>query len=136
MPKKKKIKKVKKTKFNKKSKEFEGIKANLEYAGKIARENNQRLSFHPGPFNILSSPKEKVVQSSIIDLTRHGEIMDTLAFLLLPPTVLAAVNAGCCCSCRRLFTMTWSSASMTWWLAWVTTKTFDDVSVAMLVRSG
>ncbi len=58
--------------------DFEGIKANLEYAGKIARENNQRLSFHPGPFNILSSPKEKVVKSSITDLTRHGDIMDLL----------------------------------------------------------
>ena len=59
--------------------DFEGIRANLEYAGKIARENNQRLSFHPGPFNILSSPKEKVVNSSVIDLTRHGEIMDSKA---------------------------------------------------------
>ncbi len=58
--------------------DYEGIKANLEYAGRIARENNQRLSFHPGPFNILSSPKEKVVQSSLLDLTRHGEIMDLL----------------------------------------------------------
>ncbi len=58
--------------------DFAGIKANLEYAGKIARENNQRLSFHPGPFNILSSPKEKVVKSSLLDLTRHGEIMDLM----------------------------------------------------------
>ncbi len=58
--------------------DFEGIKANLEYAGKLASEAGQRLSFHPGPFNILTSPKEKVVDSSILDLTRHGEIMDLL----------------------------------------------------------
>lgn len=69
--------------------DYEGIKANLEYAGRIARENNQRLSFHPGPFNILSSPKEKVVQSSIIDLTRHGEIMDLLG---MPRNHWAKIN--------------------------------------------
>ena len=69
--------------------DYEGIKANLEYAGKIARENNQRLSFHPGPFNILSSPKEKVVQSSLLDLTRHGEIMDLLG---MPRNHWAKIN--------------------------------------------
>ena len=55
--------------------DYEGIKANLEYAGKLARENGQRLSFHPGHFNILTSPKEKVVKNSIVDLKRHGQIM-------------------------------------------------------------
>ena len=58
--------------------DYEGIKANLEYAGKIARDAGQRLSFHPGHFNILTSPKEKVVNSSILDLTRHGQIMDIM----------------------------------------------------------
>ena len=58
--------------------DYEGIKANLEYAGKLARDNGQRLSFHPGHFNILTSPKEKVVSSSILDLTRHGQIMDIM----------------------------------------------------------
>lgn len=69
--------------------DFEGIKANLEYAGRIARDNNQRLSFHPGHFNILSSPKEKVVNSSIVDLTRHGEIMDLMG---MPRNHWAKIN--------------------------------------------
>ena len=58
--------------------DYEGIKANLEYAGKLARDHGQRLSFHPGHFNILTSPKEKVVKNSIIDLKRHGQIMDIM----------------------------------------------------------
>ena len=58
--------------------DYEGIKANLEYAGKLARDAGQRLSFHPGHFNILTSPKEKVVNGSILDLTRHGQIMDLM----------------------------------------------------------
>ena len=58
--------------------DYEGIKANLEYAGKLARDHGQRLSFHPGHFNILTSPKEKVVKNSVIDLKRHGQIMDIM----------------------------------------------------------
>tara|TARA_R110001583_G_scaffold7985_8_gene38902 strand:+ start:903 stop:1823 length:921 start_codon:yes stop_codon:yes gene_type:complete len=58
--------------------DFEGIKANLEYAGKLARDAGQRLSFHPGHFNILTSPKERVVKNSIVDLKRHGQIMDLM----------------------------------------------------------
>jgi len=58
--------------------DFESIKFNLEYAGKIARENNQRLSFHPGHFNILTSNREEVVNNSIVDLTRHGQIFDLM----------------------------------------------------------
>jgi len=58
--------------------DFESIKSNLEYAGKLARDHGQRLSFHPGHFNILTSPKERVVNNSIIDLRRHGQIMDIM----------------------------------------------------------
>ena len=47
--------------------DFEQISKNLALAGSIARSANQRLSFHPGPFNILSSPKEQVVNYSSVD---------------------------------------------------------------------
>ena len=69
--------------------DYEAIKNNLATAGRIAMENGQRLSFHPGPFNILSSPKQKVVESSYIDLTRHGEIMDLMG---LPRNRNAKIN--------------------------------------------
>jgi UV DNA damage endonuclease len=54
------------------------IRETLELAGKIARGSGQRLSFHPGQFNVLSSLTDKVVDNTIGILTRHGEIMDVM----------------------------------------------------------
>lgn len=42
--------------------DYEAIAAALLRAGDLARLHGQRLSFHPGPFNILSSPKPHVVK--------------------------------------------------------------------------
>ena len=58
--------------------DFKSIKSNLEFAGKIAREYGQRLSFHPGQFNVLTSPREHVVQNCVTDLGVHGEIFDIM----------------------------------------------------------
>ena len=58
--------------------DFLKIKKNLELAGSFARDNNIRLSFHPGPFNILTSPKERVVKNAVIDLEMHGKLMDLM----------------------------------------------------------
>ena len=65
------------------------IKKNLELAGQFACDNNIRLSFHPGPFNILTSPKERVVKSSVIDLEMHGKLMDLLG---MPRSRWAKIN--------------------------------------------
>ena len=69
--------------------DFLQIKKNLATAGQYARDNNIRLSFHPGPFNILTSPKEKVVNSSVIDLEMHGKLMDLLE---MPRSRWAKIN--------------------------------------------
>ena len=58
--------------------DFERIRIQLERVGRLAREGGQRLSFHPGPFNILTSPKESVVRNSYIDLEMHGKIFDLM----------------------------------------------------------
>jgi len=58
--------------------DWDQILCNLKRAGDYAKEKGIRLSFHPGPFNILSSPTEKVVLNTINDLSTHGEIMDLL----------------------------------------------------------
>lgn len=58
--------------------DFDLIKAQLELAGSHARQHGQRLSFHPGPFNILTSPKEHVVQNSYVDLEHHGRLFDLM----------------------------------------------------------
>ena len=46
--------------------------------GKYARKNNIRLSFHPGPFNVLGSNNENVAKKTINELTKHAQIMDLM----------------------------------------------------------
>lgn len=69
--------------------DYDKIKNILKGAGKIAMDNGQRLTFHPGPFDVLASLNEKVVQKCIIDLNKHGEIMDLLG---LPRDHSAPIN--------------------------------------------
>ena len=57
-------------------KDLEEIKQTFAKAGKIATDNGIRLSFHPGPFNVLVSPTQRVVERCITDLTIHGDIFD------------------------------------------------------------
>ena len=42
--------------------QIDDIKQTLEYCGLLATKYGQRLTFHPGPFNVLVSPNEQVVQ--------------------------------------------------------------------------
>jgi len=65
------------------------IRSTLERTGKLARESGQRLSFHPGQFNCLTSPREHVVANCVRDLRIHGEIMDAMG---LPNTPAAKIN--------------------------------------------
>tara|TARA_R110000851_G_scaffold279231_8_gene432484 strand:- start:6280 stop:7113 length:834 start_codon:yes stop_codon:yes gene_type:complete len=69
--------------------DFEEISKNLKAAGDYAKEKGIRLSFHPGPFNILASTKEKVINSAIVDLSIHGEIMDLMG---MPRSHWAKIN--------------------------------------------
>jgi UV DNA damage endonuclease len=65
------------------------IRSNLERAGRLAKEGGQRLSFHPGQFNALTSPSEKVILNCIKDLEIHGHIMDVIG---MPRTPEAKIN--------------------------------------------
>ncbi len=58
-------------------------------AGRIAMEGGQRLSFHPGPFNVLASPNESVVVKTIKELNDHAEQMDLMG---LPASPMAKIN--------------------------------------------
>ena len=69
--------------------DYEQICQALKAAGDLAKEFGQRLSFHPGPFNVLSSPKEHVVNNCIKDLEHHGEVMDLLG---MPRNRWAKIN--------------------------------------------
>jgi UV DNA damage endonuclease len=61
--------------------------------GNIAKRTNQRLTFHPGQFNCLTSPHEHVVLNCVKDLTIHGKIMDYIG-LSRSPDALINIHAG------------------------------------------
>jgi len=61
----------------------------LKGAGTLALKYGQRITFHPGQFNILCSPKPDVVEKTIKELGQHGEIMDWMG---LPRTHQYPIN--------------------------------------------
>ena len=69
--------------------DYERIKNILSGTGKLANSYGQRLTFHPGPFDVLASLTPSVVDKCIRDLNKHGEIMDLLG---LPRTPHASIN--------------------------------------------
>lgn len=68
---------------------FNEIEKALKAIGEIALEKKQRLSFHPGQFNVLASPTEKAVRVTILDLNQHAQIMDLMG---LPSSVEFPIN--------------------------------------------
>lgn len=64
--------------------DYNEIKKLLLIAGDLSKEYNQRLTFHPGPFNVLCSPKKEVVDKTIKELNKHSEIMDMMGLSTSP----------------------------------------------------
>ena len=58
--------------------DYEAICNVLSEAGSYATTNDIRITCHPGPFNVLTSPHEHVVENCIKDLTTHGEVFDLM----------------------------------------------------------
>ncbi len=54
------------------------IVAVMQRIGAFVLANGHRLSTHPGPYNVLASPKPEVVDKAILDLNAHAHIFDTL----------------------------------------------------------
>jgi len=73
-------------------KDWNEIAIILKRCGDKATKYGQRLTFHPGPFNVLVSPKEAVVQNTINDLEVHGRLMDAMG---LSKTHLNKINIHC-----------------------------------------
>ena len=59
-------------------KDLDEIKIYLHSAGTKAKTHGLRITSHPGPFNVLTSPHEHVVENCIGDLTMHGDVFDML----------------------------------------------------------
>tara|TARA_Y100001970_G_scaffold23954_1_gene28288 strand:- start:1943 stop:2887 length:945 start_codon:yes stop_codon:yes gene_type:complete len=58
--------------------DYEEIELILSDIGKYVVKNNLRITAHPGPFNVLTSTKENVVQKCVHDLSIHGETFDLM----------------------------------------------------------
>ena len=52
--------------------------------GRYVEENQMRITSHPGPFNVLTSPHEHVVENCIKDLSIHGEVFDMMGLSRTP----------------------------------------------------
>ena len=58
--------------------DYDEIKSTLAEAGRLATEYGIRITTHPGPFNVLTSPRPHVVDNCIKDLSIHGEVFDMM----------------------------------------------------------
>lgn len=73
-------------------KDYKEIKSELKKAGDYAKFWNMRLTSHPGPFVVLTSPNEQVVLNAIADLELHGKIFDMMG---LSKTPFNKINIHC-----------------------------------------
>lgn len=69
--------------------DYEAIQKILARCGKKAVESGMRLSYHPGPFNVLASSNPQVILKTIKELRQHAEIMDMMQ---LPATPFSKIN--------------------------------------------
>ena len=65
------------------------IKVILKRVGEKAIKNGLRLTYHPGPFNVLAAVLEKVLYNTKEDLRKHAEILD---MMYLPRSPFAKIN--------------------------------------------
>jgi UV DNA damage endonuclease len=73
-------------------KDYDEISTALRRAGDYAKANDIRITSHPGPFVVLTSPKENVVEAAIKDLELHGKIFDMMG---LSQTPYNKINIHC-----------------------------------------
>ena len=69
--------------------DYEEIRRILTRCGEKVANSGLRLTFHPGPFNVLATNTEGVLTETIKELRQHAEIMDLLN---LPVTPFAKIN--------------------------------------------
>jgi UV DNA damage endonuclease len=69
--------------------DFDEINYYLQAIGKVAKKSNQRLSTHPGQFNVLASPNEQTVANSIDTLNKVAAWLDLMK---MPQTPYCKIN--------------------------------------------
>ena len=57
---------------------FKLIQILMTQIGEKIKSNNIRVSYHPSPFNVISSQNDLVVEKTIKELNKHAELMDMM----------------------------------------------------------
>ena len=65
-------------------KDLKQIQMYLHSAGVKVDTHGVRITCHPGPFNVLTSPHEHVVENCVGDLTMHGDTFDMMNLTRTP----------------------------------------------------
>ena len=73
---------------------YNDIAYHLDLVGEFATLKDHRLTFHPGPFNVLGSPNPKVVENTIRELNAHSEIFDLMGFYEVSPYNKINIHVG------------------------------------------
>ena len=63
----------------------------LKQIGQLARKYNQRLTFHPGQYNVVGTPDEKAFNHTIEDLKYHADLLD---FMGMDESSVMVVHGG------------------------------------------
>jgi len=56
----------------------------LSKIGIFVKQNSMRITSHPGPFNVLTSPNENVVKNCVHDLSIQGQTFDLMELSATP----------------------------------------------------
>jgi len=64
--------------------DYKEICSVLSDVGNYVHDNGMRITSHPGPFNVLTSPRPHVVTNCITDLSIHGEVFDLMGLSRTP----------------------------------------------------
>ena len=58
--------------------DFDFAKDLLKEIGEKSKKYNQRLTFHPGQYNVVGTPDEKAFQQTVCDLKYHADVLDLM----------------------------------------------------------
>ena len=58
--------------------DYDFVKDILKQIGEKSKKYNQRLTFHPGQYNVVGTPNPKVFQKTIEDLKYHADVLDLM----------------------------------------------------------
>ena len=63
----------------------------LEKIGLKAKQFNQRLTFHPGQYNVIGTPNPDYFRQTVNDLSYHADVLDLMK---LGPDSVMVIHGG------------------------------------------